>query len=339
MRRVSVLLVIAIAGFTALLGARHFANVPMDPKNVAPVDVSVARGAGTKVIARRLAEAGLLRSRAGFLLRVVLQGERGKLKAGRYRFTRAESGAEILRRLVAGDALPEDVAVTIPEGLTLQEIAARFAASGIAEADAFRAAARVENFRNDFPFLRDVPDGALEGYLFPETYRFFPVTDPSVVIRRMLGEFEQQFKAAANDAGGLHGRVAHDVVTMASIVEREVRSAEDRRLVAGILWSRLRQGIALQADATVRYALDSWDRPLTARDLQVDSPYNTRRYRGLPPGPISVPGAESLRAAFNPKESDYFYYLSAPDGKTIFSKTLKEHETAVQKYLRPESHS
>ncbi len=334
MRRVPVFLIVVLAGSTVLLSARHLANAPRDPKNTTSVEVTVARGAGTKDIARRLAETGLLRSRTGFLLRVALQGERGKLKAGRYRFTRAESGGEILRRLVAGDALPDDIAVTIPEGFTLREIAARFASSGIADASAFLAAARVEKFRNDFSFLRSLPDGALEGYLFPETYRFFPATDPSVVIRRMLGEFDRQFKQAVNDVGGLHGHAAREVVTMASIVEREVRSVEDRRLVTGILWSRLRQGVALQADATVRYVLDAWDRPLTLSDLQIDSPYNTRRYRGLPPGPISAPGTESLRAALDSKESDYFYYLSAPDGRTVFSKTLEEHNAAVRQYLR-----
>lgn len=324
--------IIALLG--VILGAGTLADAPVDPKDRAPVEVTIPEGASGKEIARILTEAGLLRSRVSFLARVVLSGSRGTLQAGRYRFTREERGREILARLKSGDALPGDRAVTIPEGFTLAEISERLARDGIVDAEAFRKAATVERFRGEFPFLMAVADGSLEGYLFPDTYRFFPGTTPDEVTRKFLRRFGEQFEKTSREVGGLHGRSLPDVVTMASIVEREVRGLEDRRLVAGILWDRLTHGVALEADATVRYAIGNWERPLTVDDLNVNSPYNTRKYAGLPPGPIGSPGAEGLRAALDPKTSDYFYYLSAKDGTTIFSKTLPEHQEAIQKHLR-----
>ncbi len=314
--------------------AYRVSNAPVDPRNTVPVEVMIPQGAGARAITNVLHTAGVLRSSTGFLARVIFTGARGNLKAGTYRFSRAESAATILRRIREGDALPADIAVTIPEGFTLEEIAARLEKTGVVHADDFRAAARAERFRSAFAFLASAPDGPLEGYLFPDTYRFFPGTDASVVVRRMLEQFGGQFDRVREEAGGLRGHSVHDVVTMASIVEREVRSSDDRRLVAGVLWSRTEHGVALQADATVRYAITTWDRPLTVKDLNVDSPYNTRKFASLPPGPIGSPGVDSLRATLTPQVSDFFYYLSARDGRTIFSKTLEEHNAAIRAHLR-----
>lgn len=325
-------LLVLLGGFFVV---RHFGNAPVNAKNTTPIEIAIPQGAGGKDIARLLGEAGVLRSPKGFLLHIVLAGARGDLKAGTYQFTKAESGKEILRRLRAGDTLPKDLSVTIPEGFTLEEIADRLGAAGIVDPRVFRDAARVERFRGEFAFLQNAPDGSLEGYLFPDTYRFFRGTSPEEVVRRFLARFDEQFRQAVNESGGLHGHTVHEIVTMASIIEREVRTTEDRRLVAGILWSRREHGVALAADATVRYAIRTWDRPLTVHDLAVDSPYNTRRYAGLPPGPIGNPGTDSLRAALLPEESDYFYYLSSSDDRTtIFSKTLEEHNAAIQEHLR-----
>jgi UPF0755 protein len=244
---------------------------------------------------------------------------------------------------VRGETLPTDVSVTFPEGFTLAQIAARLEAKGIVGAAAFTAAAQADRFRGEFDELQNTPRGAsLEGYLFPDTYRLKRGTLPEDLIRRMLHRFADQYTEARSRAAGDKGGgpvppaalSTHVVVTMASIIEREVTSAEDRRLVSGILWKRLGSWIGLDADATIRYVLGNWDRPLTVQDLRVDSPYNTRRHRGLPPGPIGSPGLDSLAAALAPTASDFFYYLSAPSGETIFSATLDEHNAAKAKYLR-----
>jgi UPF0755 protein len=230
--------------------------------------------------------------------------------------------------------MPRDNKVTIPEGLTLREIAQRLEQAEVVSASEFMSRAKVEKFRAKYDFLTDVPDGSIEGYLFPDTYKFFKNTPVDDVIDRMLQRFDEQFKIAAQATPGLRTHKLYEVVTMASIIEREVKTPEDRRIVSGILWSRIDHGVAMAADATTRYVLNNWDKPLTVSDLKIDSPYNTRINVGLPPGSIGNPGLDTLKAAMDPKETDYFYYLSAPDGKTIFSKTLDEHNANVQKYLR-----
>lgn len=323
------------------LGWRHFGNAPVNPRSSDVVTVEVPGGLGARAIASRLKEAGVIRSPLGFVLAVTLRGDRDRLRAGQYALSRRESGSDIIDRFVQGNAVPPDVAVTFPEGFTLDQIAARLAANGIAEKGAFVAAARVDRFREALEFLRGVPANlSLEGYLFPDTYRFRRSTPPDEVVRRVLARFQDQWEAVRSTACPAEQsdpcrRSVHEVVTMASIIEREVRSTEDRRLVSGILWKRLDAGVGLAADATIRYVTGDWEQPLTDKQLRVDSPYNTRRYRGLPPGPIGNPGRESLAAALAPTASDYFYYLSASDdGRTIFSRTLEEHNEAKQRHLR-----
>lgn len=331
--------VIGVAGVIVLLllanfTYHHFTNAPIDKKNVEQIEITIPAGTGSKQIARLMREKGLIRSEWGFLMQEYLLSAKGKLKAGIYNFSKSESGARIIARLKDGDILPQDNKVTIPEGLTLKEIAKRLEQAGIASAEDFIFDAKVEKFRDKYDFLADVPNGSLEGYLFPDTYKFFKKTPVDEVIGRMLERFDGQFRVAAKETSGLGTHKLHEIVTMASIIEREVITPDDRRVVSGILWSRIGHGVAMAADATIRYALNNWDKPLTVTDLKTNSPYNSRTNAGLPPGPIGNPGLDTLKAAMDPKETDYFYYLSAPDGKTIFSKTLDEHNANVQKYLK-----
>ena len=321
-----------------LLLANYFynnlSNAPLNKKATNQVDVEIPVGSGSKQIAEILYSKGLIRSKLGFVLQEYLLGAKGKLKAGIYRLSQSESGAKIIARIKDGDILPRDNKVIITEGMTLREIADRLEQAGIVSASDFVFDAKVEKFRVKYEFLTAVPNGSLEGYLFPDTYKFFKNTSADDVINRMLQRFDEQFKVAAQATPGLEIHKPHEVVTMASIIEKEVKTQSDRRMVSGILWSRIDHGVAMAADATTRFALSNWDKPLTINDLKTNSPYNTRTHVGLPPGPIGNPGVDTLEAAMNPTASDYFYYLSAKDGKTIFSKTLEEHNAAVEKYLR-----
>lgn len=313
---------------------RYFSNFPVDKGNSEPVFLEVPVGAGAKKIAMILEEKDIIRSRWGFLVRLYLSGSKEKLQAGNYSFSRQESGRTIIERLEKGDTLPMDYKVTIPEGLTVKEIAERLEKAQIVSSADFLKKAKSENFRSQFAFLAGVPDGDLEGYLFPDTYQFYKNTPPENVIERMLSRFNDQFIVAVKGSGGLKGKALHEVVIMASIIEREVRSIEDRKKVSDILWSRLESGVALAADATTRYALNNWDRPLTVEDLKINNPYNTRTNAGLPPGPIGNPGLTALQAAMDPTDTNYFYYLSAKDGTTVFSATLEEHNQNINRYLR-----
>jgi UPF0755 protein len=257
------------------------------------------------------------------------------IKAGTYELTAGEKINHIMARLVAGGQSTGEISITFPEGFTLAQMAARTAARGIGTEDEFIQAATPALYASEVAFLAEIPASRdLEGYLFPDTYRVLTGDAPPDVIRRMLTVFDQKFTNDLRQEARAAGRTLDQIVTMASIIEREVRSDEDMAQVAGVLWKRFDDGVGLDADATVRYAVEKWDEPLTAQDLQIDSPYNTRRYRGLPPGPISNPGLRALIAAVRPQQSDYYYYLSAPTGETIFSRTLEEHNQNKARHLR-----
>lgn len=262
----------------------------------------------------------------------------GKIQAGTYELSAGEKIKDVVRRFIAGDSISDEMSITFPEGFTLQQIAQRLAAKGIGTVEQFVAlASDPEKFAGQFPFLVDLPAGrTLEGYLFPDTYRVVASDTPEDIIRRMLAAFDEKVMRVILPADAVvqSGRSLDQIVTMASILEREVQSDDDMAQVAGVLWKRFDAGSGLDADATIRYAVDKQKDPLTVQDLAIDSPYNTRKYRGLPPGPISSPGLRALNAALHPQASDYYYYLTASDGHTVFAKTLSEHNANKAKYLR-----
>lgn len=263
-------------------------------------------------------------------------GDEFRIQAGTYELQAGEPISVVMRRLAEGETLNTDTSVTFPEGFTLRQIAERTAAKGIGTTEAFQQQAIIGNYQTTFPFLAGLPaERSLEGYLFPETYRLATDDTPDDVLKRMLVTFSKKVTENMPSQMSFRGRMRtlDQVVTMASIIEREVIKDEDMAIVAGILWKRFDESIGLDADATIRYALNKWDGALTVQDLQIDSPYNTRRYRGLPPGPISNPGSRALQAILQPQASDFYYYLSAPDGQTIFSRTNEEHNANKAKYL------
>lgn len=261
-------------------------------------------------------------------------GAATNIQAGTYQLSRGETITQVIKRLQTGDTIPDEFAITYPEGFTLRQMAERTQTQGIGTTEQFLAAASPALYQGRYSYLTALaPDRTLEGYLFPDTYRIQKDDTPPDIIRRLLENFDTKFNAHLKAGLGSSGRSLDQVVIMASVIEREVLTDEDMALVAGVLWKRLDEGLGLDADATIRYALNKWDEPLTVQDLQIDSPYNTRRYRGLPPGPISNPGLRALQAAVYPQASDYYYYLSTPEGKTIFSRTNDEHNINKAKYL------
>lgn len=257
------------------------------------------------------------------------------IKSGTYILNKGENIADVIQRFVSGDTMPDELSITYPEGFTLQQIAARTAAKNIGTEQEFMTSAQPAEYITTYPFLENIPAGRnLEGYLFPDTYQISAEDKSIDVIERMLANFARRVTPELREEAQNNGRSLEQIITMASIIEREVISDDDMAAVSGVLWKRFDSEIGLAADATIRYALNKWKAPLTYQDLQTDSPYNTRRYRGLPPGPISNPGIRAIMAAIRPEISDYYYYLSAPDGQTIFSKTNDEHNRNKAKYLK-----
>jgi UPF0755 protein len=282
-------------------------------------------GYSTKRIAAELKSAGVIRSEDAFLLWHYFH-RTGWLKAGEYLFERPATALEIHSRLVRGDIYFHTV--VIPEGYTMFDIARAVDEAGLGSSEEFLKIAE-----GDTSLISDLDPEAhsLEGYLFPNTYQF----TRTQTMKDMVGEMVREFRHAAQEIG-LTGDV-HRTVTMASIIEKETASPEERPMVASVYYNRLAKKIALDADPSIIYAelLDGrYTGALHHADMQVDSPYNTYHHAGLPPGPIGNPGKSSLDAAMHPATSDYFYFVSDGNGHHRFSGSLEEHNRNVAAYRR-----
>ena len=313
-----ILLAAAVVGYVVY--------IPFGPQ--AETFVDIAPGTGTPAIATQLEKSGIIRSRYGFDL--LHLKEHGTLKAGEYRFDHPVPITEVYARLVRGDVYT--VALTIPEGYNIFDIARAVATAGLGSRDAFLAAERQHT-----ELLSWLPQAAtgslapqsLEGYLFPDTYHFSRHTTPVQILTTMVHRFRK-----VSTQLDLTGDVQQKVI-MASLVEKEVNQDSERPLVAGVFVNRLAKGMTLATDPTVIYAalLDNrWRGAIYASDLQASSPYNTYKHTGLPPGPICNPGVASLRAAMAPAKTDYLYFVSDAAGHSRFSTDLKEHSEQVLAY-------
>jgi UPF0755 protein len=294
----------------------------------AETNVVVERGSTFVEIARLLAEKGVISNVTSFRLLAKLRGSETAVRAGEYRFDPHQSQSEVLRSLLTGGAQVA-VWVTIPEGYTAKQIAARLQDAGTGSAD---------DLENDFLHDRIVVDGAttanLEGFLFPSTY-LVPLGASGAQIEGVFtGEFLKELPADAAARAKALGVTVPQAVTVASLVEREAKADADRPAIAGVIYNRLRIGMPLQVDATIEYALPEHKAALSFADLRIDSPYNTYLHGGLPPTPIANPGRPSLEAAFHPSKSEYLYYVYCGNGRHVFGKTLAEHQANVARCLQ-----
>jgi UPF0755 protein len=295
----------------------------------AEIFVEIPSGTGTAAMARRLAEAGVVRSPEVFRAAVWMRGSARRLQAGEYRFDRSMSPTEVVDKIARGDVYVRSL--TFREGLTIREMARVFedAAFGSA-ADFIEAAKNTALIKGLDPEAKD-----LEGYLFPDTYTLPRKATAAQLVERMVARFERVLTPELREQAAARGLSVRELVTLASLVEKETAKPEERPIVAGVYTNRLRIGMGLQCDPTVIYALmlaGRYDGNIRRADLQIDSPYNTYRYAGLPPGPIAAPGAASLQAAANPADVPYLYFVSRNDGSHVFSTTLEEHNRNVYEY-------
>lgn len=292
----------------------------------------VLRGENLLQITTNLKEEGYIKSKIFFLLETIVTGNFKKFKAGIYNF-KGQDDLGIIKKLSSGQTVP--VGVTVIPGWSINDIAKNLEAKKIVQKKDFLNAVLngvPSGFKEEFTFLQDAPGGAgLEGYLFPDTYYIAANPEPDDIARQMLENFSAKITPEMREKIAKQNKKIFDIVVMASMLEKEVRTEEDKKVVAGILWKRAAKGWPLQVDSTLLYFLTS-DHP-SLEDKYVDSPYNTYKYGGLPKGPICNPGIESIEAAIDPVASDYLFYLSARDGKTVFSKTYSEHLVNIAKYL------
>jgi UPF0755 protein len=291
-----------------------------------PRYIHVPKGASAEEIANKLVRSGVVRHRWFFLLAAkFLDGERD-LKFGDYQLSTGMAPVAVVRRLTAGTHVMRRL--TVPEGLTLAQIATRLERRGLAGKAEFMAAAQSEPLRDPLGVQNDT----LEGFLFPDTYYISGEETPQDLVSMMVHRFEEVYRHESLGTSMLEDYDMFDIVTIASIIEKEAVLDSEKSRIAGVIYNRLRENMRLDCDVTVQYALNKFGRRLTYADLAYDSPYNSYLHKGLPPGPICNPGRHSLRAALHPENTEFFYFVSKNNGTHHFSKTLPEHNQAVRKY-------
>jgi UPF0755 protein len=286
------------------------------------VSILIEPGDSMVRVVGRMNQANLIRGGTGLLLLSKILGQDKHIQTGRYDFHKGVTLYSIFRKLAHGEVTLRKV--TIPEGLTIREIA------GILQQGLEIDSAEFIRLATDRKFARslEIPADNLEGYLFPDTYRFSWETTPEEAIEVLVRQFQKTFDDSLRRRAEKIGFSVAKAVTLASMIEAEARDGQERNLISAVYHNRLRLGMLLQCDPTVAYALPDLDRPLLLKDLEVDSPYNTYEHAGLPPGPICNPGKASILAALYPADVDYLYFVARGDGTHIFSTTLRQHNNA-----------
>lgn len=288
--------------------------------------VSIKSGQSVAQIAQKLSDAGIISDALIFRLLARVSGDGRKIQAGVYRLHGANSPVDILRILVAGRV--ELAQCTLPEGMTAVEVVTFCAQSGLGTK------ARYDTLLNDEAFRRQlgVDAPSLEGYLFPETYRFAPGSSERSILTTMVKQARKHLTASLLAAAKNHNLSEYQLLTLASIIQKEAGNEQEMATISAVFHNRLKRGMMLQADPTVIYGIENFNGNLTRKDLRTRSPYNTYMMRGLPAGPIANPGVAALHAAANPEHVSYLYFVATGAGGHYFSKTLKEHNRAVRRY-------
>ena len=323
----SLLLVLVLASVWLVGDMLHFIRTPASSEP-AEVVMEVPVGTSVQALSDLLYGQGLVRSAGKFRWLVRFKGAARQIKAGEYQLSTGLRPGELLNKIIRGEVRLHQI--TFPEGYTLKQMAELLEASKLVNAERFIAAA------TDPPFVRSlsIPAASLEGYLFPDTYRFARGLPVETVLRSFVTMFNQHFGPVQEEQARKLGFTRHQVVILASVVEKETAAAEERQLIAGVFLNRLRRRIRLQSDPTVIYGLRNFDGNLTRAHLQKDTPYNTYTRRGLPIGPICNPGAASIQAVLNPTSTPYLYFVAKKDGTHHFSTNLVEHNAAVLRHQK-----
>ncbi len=301
---------------------------PVDVNDSDQIYVKVPAGYGTIQIANLLDTNGLLKNKNAFRVYARINGLDGKMKEGEYYLSRSMSVAEIAERIVKGQVI--QYSFTIPEGYTVRQIAATLAEKGYVNEEKFLTIARTETF--DIPFDTFHPNliEPLEGYLYPDTYSYARGMDERAIIRMMVENFKKNVSSEMVNRSSEIGYSMQEIITIASLVEREARMPNERKIVASVIYNRLKINMRLQLCASVMYILPEPKSVLLYSDLEIDSPYNTYRNGGLPPGPVSNPGKASIEAALYPDNTPYYYFVARNDGSHVFTRTLAEHNQAIE---------
>lgn len=307
-----------------------------------PVRVEIAKGSSAFQVSDLLEEKGIIKNSFLFKYYLKVKAEGSRFQAGVYELSPGTEKDAIIATLNKGETVAaEMIRFTIPEGFTLLQIADKLAADKLIDRDKFLELAEKQTNWGDAEAVRSIPADdklhhRLEGYLFPETYELVKESTEEDILKRMMVELDNKLGQLPEDWQDVmeeRGLTLHQLLTIASLVEREVVVEEERPIVAGVINNRIKDGMMLQIDATVQYSLDKPKERLMEKDLLVDSPYNTYKINGLPPGPIASPSLSSIKAALYPEQNEYFYYVTKKDGTQshLFARTYKEHLKNIEK--------
>ncbi|WP_459914312.1 endolytic transglycosylase MltG [Desulfocicer niacini] len=313
-----------LAGFSYI---RHFADTPLTSRGSTRL-ITISRGSVLKQISDTLYRNHLIKNSLLFQVFVRLQKKAGVIKAGEYELSAAMSPAHVLDILSRGKVKRHRI--TLPEGFTVAEVARQLEIAGLGSQADFMALAHDPAFCKSLEIATD----NLEGYLFPDTYFFEKNTPEKAILTTMVKRFQAVFIPEWRTRATQRGLSIHQVVTLASIIEKETGTPEERPLISSVFHNRLKRNMRLQSDPTVIYGITDFNGNLTRRDLKTPTPYNTYVIKGLPPGPIANPGRQAMEAALFPADSRFYFFVSKNDTTHHFSATLREHNRAVGKYQR-----
>lgn len=295
---------------------------------------TVEKGQSAKTIAKNLSEQKLISNEWSFRLYAKLTGAENKFVAGSHQLEENLSIRSLVRSLETEKNINTDeISVTFIEGWNLQEIAKHLANKTAITSDEFLAAAKLDKWKAKYDFLSGIKAQTLEGFIFPDTYRIFKDASAEDIIKKALDNFDRKLTAGMRTDINKKNLDLLEVLTLASIVQWEALDENDMKMVADVFAKRISKGIALQSDATVNYVTGKSERRPSAADLAVDSPYNTYKYRGLPPGPIGNPGLTAIKAVIYPTPNEYYYFIHTKEGKAVYAATYDEHLANVAKYL------
>lgn len=319
--------VMGITGIVFIILLYNYGNTPASSSSAEQV-VDIKPGMNLRQVSNFLADKQLLNEPSAFVLYTYLQGKQNRIQAGEYRFSPSIPPWKILESLTNGTAIL--YTVTIPEGYRITEIAELFEKKGLASKEDF-----IEETRNQelLESLQISSGGSLEGYLYPDTYKFAKAAGAKKIVHTLVDTFKERVQNPELMQKAKAGKLTfHEIVTLASLIEKETGLATERKLISSVFHNRLVKKMRLQTDPTVIYAMVNFDGNIRKKDLSIDSPYNTYKHFGLPPGPIASPGLDSIRAAMEPDHSDFLYFVSRKDGSHQFSTNYKDHTRAIQKY-------
>jgi UPF0755 protein len=323
--RAGVGLLVVLVMLFLLLEGWWILSVP-GPLRSGPRVVDVPAHKGVVEVAEILDEAGVIQSRVGFVLLALARGSFRSLKAGEYQIPKGSNTVRVLEQIAGGLVLQHTV--VFQEGSTLGELARQLQAERLIPAE------ELLRVGKDPVFLKtlDIQADSVEGYLFPDTYQFVKGMTPEEILARMVARMRDKVSADMLAEARDRGLTLHQTLTLASIIEKEAVEASEMPLISAVFWNRMKKDMPLQADPTVQYAVGKDRRRLTREDLQVDSPYNTYRRQGLPPGPIASPGRAAIQAAVRPARVGYLYFVALDDRHHTFSTNLADHNAAVARY-------